>query len=293
VKLQAPNPKLQGNIKHQAPNSSRTLSLGAWDLMFLWFLELGAWSFRQRTLGNFGLVLLVSSAVAGGASPDASFRDGTIAYHAGDYSKAAEAFRQSATQSPASGTLQNLGLAEWQRGRIGDAIVAWEQALWLAPFNQSARTDLRFARKAAQIEAPELSWNEVVSTWLPVNWWAWIAGGSLWISVGTGILPGVLRRPKAAWHQALGACGVMLFLLSVPAHLGVHTRSLIGFVVEKQVPLRLTPTGEAQALTQLAAGDPARFVRARGNYIFVRTSRAKGWIERAQFHPNCPNRRPL
>ena len=29
----------------------------------------------------------------------------------------------------------------------------------------------------------------------------------------------------------------MLFLLSVPAHLGVHTRSLIGFVVAKQVPL--------------------------------------------------------
>ena len=104
MKLQATNPKLQGNIKHQAPNSCRTLSFGAW-------------SFRQRTLGSFGLVLLVSSAVAGGASPDASFRDGTIAYHAGDYSKAAEAFRQSATQSPASGTLQNLGLAEWQRGR--------------------------------------------------------------------------------------------------------------------------------------------------------------------------------
>jgi hypothetical protein len=110
----------------------------------------------------------------------------------------------------------------------------------------------------------------------------------LWLAVGVAIVPGVLRRPKAAWHQALAAFGVMLFLLSVPAHLGVHTRSLIGFVVEKQVPLRLTPTAEAQALTQLATGEPVRFVRARGNYVLVRTSRAKGWIERAHFRLICP-----
>jgi hypothetical protein len=80
----------------------------------------------------------------------------------------------------------------------------------------------------------------------------------------------------------------MLFLLSVPAHLGVHTRSRIGFVLDKQVGLRLTPTTEAQALTQLAAGEPVRVVGARGNYVLVRTSRAKGWLERTQFRLICP-----
>jgi tetratricopeptide (TPR) repeat protein len=189
LKLQHPSSKLQVNIKLQTSNLPCAPSIGAW-------------SFWQRSSWIVALLLFVSSVAARGATPDASFRDGASAYHAGDYPKAAEAFRQSATRSPGSGTLQNLGLAEWQRGRIGDAIVAWEQSLWLAPWNESARTDLRFARKAAQLESPELSWNEVISTWLPVNWWAWIAGVSLWIAVGVGILPGVLRRPKAAWHQA-------------------------------------------------------------------------------------------
>ncbi len=233
-------------------------------------------------------LFLTFSLAANAATSDSAFIAATEAYNAGDFERAAETFRQSARLRPASGTIQNLGLAEWQRGKTGYAILAWEQALWLDAFNQSARSNLRFARKAAQLESPELSWNEVVSSWLPVNWWAWIAGLSLWLAVGMGTLPGVLRLPKAGWHQALAAFGVMLFLLSVPALLGVYTRSKTGFVLEKETQLRLTPTAEAQASTQLAAGEPARFVRARGNYVLVRTSRASGWIDRKQFGLVCP-----
>jgi len=243
--------------------------------VLLWSLGVGAWGFLPGLLAH-------------GAASDTSFRDGSSAYHAADFESAAKAFRQSAALHPASGTLQNLGLAEWQRSKIGPAIVAWEQALWLDPFNQSARANLRFARKAAQVEAPDLSWYEVISTWLPVNWWAWIAGVSLWLAVGVTIVPGVLRRPKAAWHQALAAFGVMLFLLSLPAHLGVQTRSRIGFILQKDTPLRLTPTQEAQAITRLSAGEPARLQRARGNYLLIRATRATGWVAQDQFGAICP-----
>ncbi len=216
------------------------------------------------------------------------FRAGVTAYRAGDYTLAGEAFRKSSTLQPASGTLQNLGNAEWQQRHAGTAILAWEQALWLDPFNHSARQNLRFARKSAQLEAPDLAWYEVISTWLPVNWWAWIAGVSLWLAVGMGMLPGILRRRKATWQQAIAAVGLMVFLLSVPAHFGVETRSRIGFVLQKDTPLRLTPTHEAQAVTHLAAGEPARQIRARGNYVLIRTSHALGWVEQAQFGLTCP-----
>jgi tetratricopeptide (TPR) repeat protein len=223
-----------------------------------------------------------------GASVEALFREGTGAYRAGDYSRAARAFSQAARRQPAAGTLQNLGNAEWQGGQTGRAIVAWEQALWLDPFNRAARNNLRFARKAAQVEAPELSWDEVVSTWLPIDWWAWMTSASLWLAVGMVLLPGILRRRKAAWHQAVAALGIMVFLLSVPAHFGVHTRGRIGFVVQKDALLRLTPTQEAQGIARLGAGEPARWVRARGPYLLIRTGRALGWIERGQFGLVCP-----
>jgi tetratricopeptide (TPR) repeat protein len=214
---------------------------------------------------------------------DAAFANGTEAYRAGDYAQAAKAFRESATLQPAAGTLQNLGNAEWQRGRTGPAVLAWEQSLWLDPFTQPAHGNLRFARKTAQIETPELTWYEVVSSWLPANWWAWIAGISFWLAVSMVMLPGILRQPKAAWHQAVAALALMLFLLSVPAHMGVYSRSRLGFVLDKDTPLRMTPTQQAQAITRLAAGEPARLQRSRGRYILLRTNRTMGWVERDQF----------
>ena len=236
---------------------------------------------------GFLLPLLLPLALLA-SSPVTLFQTGVAAYRAADYPQAAEAFRQSVTLQPASGALQCLGNAEWQQRRTGDAILAWEQALWLDPFNESARQNLRFARKTAQLEAPELAWYEVVSTWLPVAWWAWIAGGSLWLAVGMGSLPGILRWRKATWHQAIAALALMVFLLSIPALFGVQTRVRIGFVLQKDAPLRLTPTLEAQAVTRLAAGEPARWVRSYGNYILIRTGRTLGWVELAQFGLTCP-----
>ena len=122
----------------------------------------------------------------------------------------------------------------------------------------------------------------MISTWLPANWWAWIAGVSLWLAVGMVMLPGILRLRKAAWHQAVAAFCLMVFLLSIPAYIGLQTRSRIGFVLQPDTLLRLTPTLEAQAVTRLAAGEPARLVRTRGTYVLLRTSRTLGWVERAQ-----------
>src|SRR5689334_12609838 len=202
----------------------------------------------QRRILVLGLSI-IACFLADGANADpaeALFRYATNAYYAGEYSQAAGGFSQAASLQPAGGTLQNLGNAEWQSGRVGMAILAWEQALWLDPFNQYARANLRFGRRVAQLEAPELSWYEVVSSWLPASWWAWVAALSLWCSVAISTVPGIFGWRKTSWHQALASSGLAIFLLSVPAQLGVHTRARLGFVLAKDAPLRLTPTAEAQ-----------------------------------------------
>jgi len=234
------------------------------------------------------LGLLAGAGRVSAASMEDWFRDGTAAYAVGDYAQAARAFSTAASQKPGSGTLQNLGNAEWQRGRTGPAILAWEQALWLNPFNGSAKSNLRYARRAAQLESPDLTWYEVVSSWLPVTWWAWIAGVSFWLAVGIGALPGLLRFRKLVWHQAVAAFALAVFLLSVPAQVGVDTRSRLGFVLQRDTPLRLTPTEEAQFITRLPAGEPARLQQVRGAFALVRTGHTRGWVERNQFALMCP-----
>ena len=266
------------NVQNRAPR----------PVLSLWNLNL---EFVSDFIGRLLLLFLSLSPLSSFASSSADvlFRTGVGAFHAGDYSTAATAFWQAAAAHPTSGTMQNLGLTEWQRGRQGPAILAWEQALWLNPWNGAARENLRFARKTAQLEAPELAWYEVVSTWFPVNWWAWVAGLSLWLAIGFVLVPGILRLRKAAWHQAVAALCLAVFLLSLPALVGVQTRSKLGFVLDKDVPLRLTPTQEAQAVTRLAAGEPVRLDRVRGRYFLVHTSRGAGWLEATQFGLTCPH----
>lgn len=221
------------------------------------------------------------------AATNDSFTSGGEAFRAGKFTDAAKALREAAARQPASGTLLNLGLAEWRRGRPGAAIQAWERALWIDPHDAGARANLAYARQLTGVESPDLAWYERASTWLPVNAWAWIAGASLWLAVAMAVLPGVFRWRRAGWQQALAALSFAVFLLSLPAHAGVVTRTRIGFALKKDTPLRLTPTAESEAIVKLNAGQPLRAMRMRGDYIFVRTAHGHGWVERSQFGSLC------
>lgn len=212
-----------------------------------------------------------------------AFNLGFQSYLAGGYEQAAGFFREATATAPSAGSLHNLGNAEWQCGRAGPAILAWERALWLDPFSRNTHANLRFARKAAQLDAPELAWYEICSTWLPVNAWPWLASLSFWSAVTMVMLPGIFRWRKSGWHQGIAAAGFAIFLLTLPALAGIHARANLGILLPKEAPLRLTPTSEGQILTRLPAGEAARVEGGRGRFFFIRASNAAGWVERAQF----------
>jgi len=108
------------------------------------------------------------------------------------------------------------------------------------------------------------------------------------VAVSLVMLPNILRWRRRTWHQALAALSLAVFLVCIPALLGVNARARIGFVMERNTPLRLTPTRDAQTVSMLGAGEPARIERSRGNYLLVRTSFTRGWIERSQLGRICP-----
>jgi hypothetical protein len=183
---------------------------------------------------------------------------------------------------PSAGGFVNLGITEWQRGHAGAAILAWERAIWIDPFDESAGQNLKFARAVSQVDEPELRWFETASTWLPPNVWVWVAGASLWLAVGVLVLPRVFRCRKSGWQQTVAALGLCVFIFSVTANLGVVSRTDIGFVLKKNAPLRLTPTSGSELTSTLSVGEPVRRLKTRGNYLFVRTPMAAGWIDRSQ-----------
>ena len=233
------------------------------------------------------LTLIASSQMSFGAG-ETHFSAGIAAYEAGQFEQAAEAFRDSLTNQIASGTLLNLGLAEWRAGHAGAAVLVWEQAAWLNPFDHTARSNLAYAVEMTQINLPDLSWFEETSTWLPANGWTWIAGGSLWLAVALVTLPGFFRWRKAGWHQTLAALALGVFLLCLAPFVGMVTRSNLGIVTEKNTSLRLTPTQAAEVIASLPPGEAVRKLRQRGNYFFVHAQSGDGWIERQQISFLCP-----
>jgi tetratricopeptide (TPR) repeat protein len=246
--------------------------------------------FEPRHLGYYVILAaaLACLSLPGRAATNDFFAQGVALSQAGQFPEAAAAFEQAAQARPAGGTFVNLGITEWRRGRAGAAILAWEQARWLDPFDARAGADLKFAREAAQVDAPQLKWFEAASVWLPPAAWAWLTAASLWLATAMITLPKVLRWRKAGWPQALAALAFGIFLFSLTADFGVVSRTQIGFVLKKNAPLLLTPTREAETISTLAAGEPARRLRTRGNYFYIRTSFASGWIRRDQFGLVCP-----
>ena len=245
---------------------------------------------RSQEFSALLLAALLFAVHVSRAATNDLFAQGVELSRAGQFPEAAAAFEKSAQARPATGTLVNLGIAEWRRGRAGAAILAWEQARWIDPFDSRAGADLKFARQAAQLDGPQLKWFEAASAWLPPDAWPWFAGASLWLAAGLMTLPGILRRRKAGWQQALAALAFGFFLFSMTANLGVVSRTQVGFVLKKSAPLLLTPTREAETISTLAAGEPARRLRTRGNYYFIRTAFAAGWISRDQFGLICPEK---
>jgi tetratricopeptide (TPR) repeat protein len=243
-------------------------------------------NFSHRIVIVFAALLCVMN--SGRATTNDFFAHGIELSHAGQFPEAAAAFEKSASIQPAAGTLVNLGLAEWQRGHAGAAILAWEQARWIDPFDSRAKTNLDFARQAAQVDEPQLKWFETVSTWLPPNAWVWLAGTTFWLAVGLLLLPGIFWRRKATWQQWLAALSFGVFLFSLTADFGVVSRTEIGFVVKKNAQLQLTPTHNGEIISTLAAGEPARKLRTRGDYVFIRTQGAAGWLEQDEFGLICP-----
>lgn len=229
------------------------------------------------------LALIVSGNISSAAATNNFFTQGTQLTAAGQFPEAATAFEKVIKSQPSSGALLNLGLAEWQSGHAGKAILAWERAEWIDPFDERAAQNLKFARTVAQVDGPELRWFETVSTWLPPNAWVWLAGTGLWLGVGALVFPRVFRWRKSGAQQTVAALGFCIFMVAMTANIGVVSRTNLGVVLTKNTSLLLTPTRGGELISTLSAGEAARVVRWRRDFLFIHTAMNTGWVAREDF----------
>jgi len=211
------------------------------------------------------------------------FAPGRTAYLAGQFTNAARFFQGELRRAPSAEAWHNFGDAAWQAGHPGEAVLAWQRALWINPYQTNAAASLRFVDGLGQFSELSPTWTEKYSTWLPVNLWAGVAAASWWLAVALVLLPGVFRWRKSVWPQLLAAVALGTFVLTLPALVGIHGRTKLAVIREANVPLRQTPTQTAQVRSRFAAGELVRCRSVRGKYYFVRTANDEtGWVAQDQ-----------
>ena len=202
------------------------------------------------------------------------------AYAKGDFVGAVTAWTEEMrAEGATAGRLAALGNAEWRLGRKGRAMVCWERALRLDPWDPVALAGIRHAQTAGGVERPAAVWHEVYASVLTAEAW-WLLG---LIAFWTAVL--CVAVPRWRGHSAseanhrtrLGA--LTLLALCLPGIWGSRSLDERAVVRRTEISLRLTPTQLGEPLVGVDEGDVVRIDRPFNGHLRVVTADGKtGWL---------------
>jgi hypothetical protein len=183
-----------------------------------------------------------------------------------------------------SGSLHhNLGLAHYLDGNIGLAVYHLEAALRLQLQSIDTQEILAIIRKAEGLQEPKTRAFQAFSKNLPEWIWMYLALISFW----GGILFGVggrrlLGMGTVARDLAVGLA--LVFAVTLAACVGLKEDASVGVLVSSKNPVLLIPEPDGETIVELKAGEMARRLRTRNEFVFVETrDRIRGWVSVKDF----------
>jgi len=260
---------------------------------------------RRSALGRLATALLAVAALSLVAVPEAKPRteapDRTLAaqvaaanaaYAQGRYAEAADLFGQAVARHGYSASLlYDLGNASLRAGRVGEAVLAYERALALAPRDPDIRANLRAARRAARLPAEEGdAWTRLARA-ASADEWAWGASAMLFLAAGLAIAAALRRAAPTASRRlwalaAAAAIAAVLAALLCARQLAALDRAI---VTAEDARLRDAPYGAAELGTSLRPGETVGIEQRHGSYALVRTRAGRsGWIALAAIERIAP-----
>jgi len=216
--------------------------------------------------------------------------EGNAAYERSDYKGAAEAYQRILDYGFEHEVVYyNLGNARFREGRLGEAVLRYEQALRLDPADREAAENLRYVASLCidQVEAPAPSFPGVAASWLltrtTVREDAWLLAAAVWLLAAAivALLVGGARLPRrpllylAAIFVALALISAALLLIKEGAAAGDPA----AVVLAETADVVSAPAADGTALFTVHEGLRVR-IRARreGWAQIVLASGQNGWI---------------
>jgi tetratricopeptide (TPR) repeat protein len=247
------------------------------------------WPARRRIVAVLALLLGLTSVVwaqkktddeAPTAKLQQMFLEASHAYDANRPAEAAAIYGKLVDQGYESKELFfNLGNAYFKSGKIGQAVLHYRRAWYLAPRDPDIQANLRFALQSTSASPPDYSTPARLLFKLSTSEWIALATFSYWVSAAVLVLFLAMRNQRVALARALSALLGLLILSAAGIVNGAIARRAPEFVViEPSQQALYAPLEGSKAFFALPEGSIVRLKEQSGSWYKVTTGRQSGYL---------------
>lgn len=233
---------------------------------------------RPRSVTSLLALLLLTSALSA-----STFDDANRAFSEGHYRESIQGY-QSVLQGKgySAPVLFNLGNAYLQNQQIGEAILAYKRAQWLAPRDPDIAANLRYAEKQANLFPAENTWLQSFASGLSPNTWAWLGMLSV-ILLCISLLASQYWRQRSTVFRPLIIVSSLLWLFSGIAMFVRHQELNQAVVLSKEASVLISPFASAKPSFSLPPGEIVSITNTYQDYRLVTDAAGHvGWINKDQ-----------
>jgi tetratricopeptide (TPR) repeat protein len=237
------------------------------------------------------LALWLAQPMVQGQQP--AFEAANVASARGKFTEAAHGYEQVIAQrSYSAPVLFNLANAQLAEGKLGQAILNYERARWLAPNDPDIAANLAQARQKAGLDTDTLSRLPAIAHSLTLSAWSILAVTMLWLAAAA--LPLKRMLPRAAPALNAGAIVAGLVLLFALGGLALCWRDLDrAIVTAPSAAARVSPVTVVQPSFTLREGEAVTVKRRHGVFLLVANCQGReGWVSRETSTPIVATARP-
>jgi hypothetical protein len=224
-----------------------------------------------------------------------TFGEAVAAYDSGDFDLAADFFRANISKdSPDPALLYNLGTCLCSEGDFAGALVCFERAHLLAPYDTAITENLNFVRRRLflqpidKIESPTdmliaASYSLRPDEWLLVAVFGWMLAGIF-----------MAFRRKLSRNKRIifvGSC-LIIFAAALSAciyeQLGAYSNAN-AVVTSPDAELRSLPSSTSGSrLVRLRMGTVVRIIESRFDWLRIKSEDTKGWMHKSKITRIAP-----
>lgn len=219
------------------------------------------------------------------------FEEASKAYQAGDFKKANELYHQLATEYSSFELEFNLGNSCYKLDSIAAAILHYERARKINPYDEDLKTNLQIANQKVvdKIEAlPTLGvsdlWQNITNEAM-LKWWT--AFTLIFVFIGMACFSIFAWKKKMLHRRILFFCGLMFVFFGIlsfglgRASLNRVQQNSEAIIFTSNIDVKGSPTNEGTTVFVLHEGTKVQIREEREEWIEIRLANGSvGWLKR-------------